>query len=463
MQTVLSGSSLQNFSHASLKTQSSRCAPVKLQLPGLAQNVVLKHLRSEFDMEGFRKGKAKKLPDSVLLATFGPKRVKTAVVEQLLNTVTPLAATGYKDTAIADSISIVDNVDELAARLDVTNDFKFTFGFDIAPQLGWKKPYKNMRVEVVPAGDEASDAQALEAKLLSARKEKGTLSVVIDRGLQRGDVAVVDFVAKRMDLDEELMGSRRTGMQMDTDTADYAFMPGIVEGMVGMRPGEERDVRITIPDNWEPATLQGLEVECHVKLNEVFKWQLPEMTDEWAREMDPSSSGFEELSQKLLNLQKAETAAATTRRIYDALNEAVAQAVDVEVPESLIQEVGKQDYQAKLLEMQAKGKLTLEQVSQLATEELLNNYISQKRESLVEIQKTTLAMEAIFQAEKLQIAQADVDAEFALASADMEEQGAEYDKERLLEQVTETLKGQKTLEWLEQNNEVILLAPQPSI
>jgi len=71
-------------------------------------------------------------------------------------------------------------------------------------------------------------------------------------------------------------------------------------------------------------------------------------------------------------------------------------------------------------------------------------------------------MDAIFKAEELQVNQADLDAEFRLACAEFEEQGAEYDKEKLMEQVQETMKAQKTLEWLEENNEIILLAPQSS-
>ena len=79
---------------------------------------------------------------------------------------------------------------------------------------------------VESAGDAASDEAAVDAKLLNMRKGQAKLRVVADRGLQQGDLAIVDFSAARVDTGEELVGAARQSMRLDTDDADTTFLPG---------------------------------------------------------------------------------------------------------------------------------------------------------------------------------------------------------------------------------------------
>ena len=65
--------------------------------------------------------------------------------------------------------------------------------------------------------------------------------------LQPGDLAIVDFSAKRADTGEELVGAQRQSMRLDTDDADTTFLPGVVAIMAGMRQGEERQAPLTFP------------------------------------------------------------------------------------------------------------------------------------------------------------------------------------------------------------------------
>jgi hypothetical protein len=81
-------------------------------------------------------------------------------------------------------------------------------------------------VTVESSGDAASDEAAVDAKLLNMRKGQAKLRVVAERGLQQGDLAIVDFSAARVDTGEELVGAARQSMRLDTDDADTTFLPG---------------------------------------------------------------------------------------------------------------------------------------------------------------------------------------------------------------------------------------------
>ena len=106
------------------------------------------------------------------------------------------------------------------------------------PPLLCAAPHLLLQVTVESSGDAASDEVAVDAKLLNMRKGQAKLRVVADRGLQQGDLAIVDFSAARVDTGEELVGAARQSMRLDTDDADTTFLPGgclavVLGGLLG--------------------------------------------------------------------------------------------------------------------------------------------------------------------------------------------------------------------------------------
>ena len=119
------------------------------------------------------------------------------------------------------------------------------------------------------------------------------------------------------------------------------------------------------------------------------------------------------------------------------------------------------EYQAELLELQAKNRFTLEQVSRLATPENLERYVSSKREVLSGLHRAQRAVDAIFDEEELEVPEEEIAAELATARGQFQAQGQEFDAERLEEQVRESLKAAKVMDWLRENNEVVVGPPEP--
>ena len=398
----------------------------------------------------------------------GTSAVKAAAAEVLLNDTLPDALGPYSEAAISGSESVTDNIDSLAAALDPASPFTYHVGFDTLPPVVWAGPYKGLSLEVHAAGDAEADVAArAAAQLLAARKEKGALRVAAavrpdSPTLAPGDAAVIDFDLVEAGTGNPIPGAARAGMQVDTDLLGAALgLPGLVEGMVGMAPGEAREVALTMPADWaDPPGLAGAAVLAKVTVRDVLAWELPEATDAWADATFPGDPpGLAGLTARFADAIAAEDASATDLRVEDALAAAVSAAVTMDVPESVIQEVGQESYQAELLDAAANGGLAASQVAQLATPALLARFIAARRDQLADLYRAQAGLEAIFTAEGLAVDDRAVAAELAAARAAYAEAGEELDEARLGEQVASSAQRRATLVWLKANNEVKVLPP----
>ena len=125
-----------------------------------------------------------------------------------------------------------------------------------------------------------------------------------------------------------------------------------------------------------------------------------------------------------------------------------------DIPEALVQEHGQQMYLQKLIQMQSTGKLSNEQISSLATREMVDNFISSKRDEIQQSVATTLAVEDVFKSEKMEITRDDLEEEMKVAKRDFDKNGMQYDEARLEEQAEEVLVGRKVIAFLRDKSEV---------
>lgn len=398
----------------------------------------------------------------------GPAAAKAAAAEVLLNDTLPDALGPYSEAAISGSEAVSDQIDALAASLDPAAAFTYRVGFDTLPAVVWTGPYKGLTLEVAAAGDaEAGLEERAAAQVLAARKEKGALRVAAAvrpaaPALAQGDAAVIDFQLVLADTGEAIPGAARAGMQVDTDLLGAALgLPGLVPGMLGMAPGDARELPLTMPADWaDPPGLAGASVIAKVSVRDVLVWELPAADDAWADATFPGEpAGLEGLRARFRDAIAAEDAAATSLKVDEALADAVAGIVAMDVPESIIQEVGQEQYQAELLQAASSGGLEPSQVAQLATPALLNRFIAARRGDLAAVYRAQAGMEAIFEAEGLAVNQAAVDGELQAARAAYADASEELDEDRLTEQVVTAAQRQATVAWLKANNEVNVLPP----
>lgn len=416
--------------------------------------------RERVAIDGYRKGKA---PDSAVVRELGgPGPVKNSALSALLEPVIEQVMAPFAATAVPDTEAIEQAGPDLEALYSPDAPLSFSIAFEVFPGVKWSTPYADLAVEVAAAGDAESDAAAAAAKLLTLRKDRGVMRVVTGRGVQHGDVVILDFSAARADGGEELPGTQREGMQLDTAEADRVFLPGVVDAMEGMVVGDERVAPITLPNSegFQPAALRGVKTLATIRVKEVFEYDLPEADDAFAASIVPGLT-MAALTERLENIQREETAAATRSRMVDAFASAVAAALDVEVPRSMVEEQGRKDYAANLQELMAKGVMGLEQVQQLSSPNLVGNFVKRKWDSLVEMQKAQLGFGDIAEQEGIIAEAHEVEEQLALAAEEFKSYKQEYDADRLREQVEQTVVAEKVINWLSTNCRVTILPYSP--
>lgn len=422
---------------------------------------MLKTWNAKVTCDGYRKGKA---PEAELIKELGgQERVNNSVLSEVLESAMAeaLASSPRAERAISDSEVIEQDGDALEKSFQLGQDFTFSVVYDTLPEVEWTTSHRDLAVVVESASSEAADAAKVEAKMRALLKETGTLRVTTGRGVRRGDVAIIDFAASLADTGKPIPGAARSGMRLDTEVGDQEFIPGVVDALEGMAAGEERDTTITFPtsEDFQPAQLRGAEAKIHVKVSEIFEWDLPETTDEWAAQvMGAPGSTVADVRTRLVENTAAESESATRRRIADAFTEAVAAAVKVDLPDSLVTEAGRNEYSRELNELLQKGLVAYEQMEQLAAPQLVEAYVARKRPELEELQRSVLGFADILRLEGVELDSAAVEAEFenALESVGRLQKDGEVNREGLLDQVVNNMENQAAMDWLIANCSVTI-------
>ena len=180
------------------------------------------------------------------------------------------------------------------------------------------------------------------------------------------------------------------------ELGSHTFIPGLEEGIVGMSAGEERDVPVTFPQNYSPE-LAGRDAVFHVKLHKVYEKVEPQVDDAFAQTYFECS--LAELRESLRTHLLADKQAQYLSALEDAALNMAADNMQVELPESMIQQEADQQSGQMESRLAAKG-ITLEQYCQSAglSEE---EYRETARKSAVMKLRQDVLMRAVQQAEGL--------------------------------------------------------------
>ena len=282
-----------------------------------AVNSVYLQNKASIYIPGFRKGKA---PRAVVEGMYG----KDVFYQDALDELAPNAfEQGVKESELrfvgAPSISDVNVTDERTAV--------FTFSVTLYPEvtLGQYKGIETSR-ESVAVSDEDVNAEVESARKRNARK------VSVEREAQMGDNANIDF-------DGYLNGERFDGGKAegyDLELGSNSFVPGFEEQIVGMQIGEEKDIDITFPEEYVEE-LAGKAVVFKVKLNSLTVSELPELDDEFAKDVSEFDTLDEYKADIRANLEKRRQDEAEEKVRSEIMHKA-AENMTVEIPEVMVQE-----------------------------------------------------------------------------------------------------------------------------
>ena len=272
--------------------------------------------RKQIMIPGFRKGKA---PRKMIEAMYGAHVFYEDGLEEIFPEI-------YKFAIIDQELKAIGRPNLTDMDINEENIVTLTLTTDVYPEVTLGQ-YKGIEVE--KAEVTVSDAE-VEAEL-NRMAQNVASSEVAEKAAEMGDTANIDFEG----FDNGVAFDGGKGENFDLKLGSGQFVPGFEEQVVGMTAGEEKDINITFPENYQ-ADLAGKAVVFHVKLNKVTVTNVPAIDDEFAKDV----SEFETLDElkadiRAKALEKAEKQAASA--FENACVEKAAELTTVDMPAALIE------------------------------------------------------------------------------------------------------------------------------
>lgn len=231
-----------------------------------ATDKVFQKNRKDFQIPGFRKGKA---PRKIIEAHYG----EGLFFEDAIN---ELFSVNYSKAIKDNDLDVIDNpkVDfsEIAQGKPLTMDI--TVALSPVVEI---KDYKGLKVDQV---EEKVTDEEVDQQVESLRK-RNARNVVVEREAKTGDT--VNFDYSGFIGDEQFEGG--TAEKQDLKIGSGAFIPGFEDQIIGKKAGDEFDVNVTFPDDYGVEKLAGKAAVFHCKLHEVREEQLPELDDDFAADV----------------------------------------------------------------------------------------------------------------------------------------------------------------------------------
>lgn len=346
-------------------------------------------VKKNLNVPGFRKGKVSR---QVFNRMYGEE----ALYEDALNDVLPTAYEAAVKEAGIDPVSQpkidVDSMEKgeawvIKAEVTVKPEVK----------LG---DYKELEV---PKQDVEVSDEDVNARLKSEQESQAELVIKEDEAAENGDTTVIDF--EGFVGDEAFEGGK--GENYSLELGSGSFIPGFEEQLVGHKAGENLDVTVTFPEDYQAEDLAGKEAIFKVTIHEVKAKELPELDDDFAKDVDEEVESLDELKAKYRDeLTKQKEEAAKEAKDEAAIKQAVENAEIVELPHVMVHDEVHRSMDEFLNNMQRQG-ISPEMYYQLtgSTEEDLHTQFEGEAEGRV---KTNLVMEAIVEAEKIEASEEDI-------------------------------------------------------
>ena len=337
--------------------------------------------RSSISIPGFRKGKT---PRAVIEGMYGREVFYQDAMDEL-------APSAYEFGLKESGLKVVGT--PAVKDLNVSDERTVCYSFQVSlyPEVTLGQ-YKGL--EAVKETPAVSDEE-VETELNAKRKQNARMIDIDDRPAQMGDTANIDF-------DGFLEGERFDGGKAEgysLELGSNSFVPGFEEQVVGMRVGEEKDLNITFPEEYTPE-LAGKDVVFKVKLNSLTMPELPELDDEFAKDVSEFDTLEEYKADIRANLLKTKTDRAQNSFRAEILRQA-AENISAEIPDVMSDEKVEETLRNYAAQFGMNDRsVSLQQLSSMMgiSDEVMQNNIRPGAEFQV---KSDLLLNAVMEAETL--------------------------------------------------------------
>ena len=346
--------------------------------------------KNKISMPGFRKGKA---PRAMIEKMYG----KGIFYEDAANSIIPDA---YADAAKESELEIVAQPEIDVTQIESGKPFIFTATVALKPEVTLGE-YKGIEVEKKEA--EVTDEE-VEAEINKVRESNARMLDIDDRATQNGDTVLIDF-------DGYVDGKQFEGGKADDYSlvlGSHSFIDNFEEQLVGKNIGDDVEVNVTFPENYQAEELQGKPAVFKVKIKEIKVKELPELDDDFAQDVsnfDTIAEYKEDLKKKLTENKEE----ALKREREEAVIGKIIENAQMDIPEQMVDAQTRQMTQEFAQRLSSQG-LSIDQYMQftgLTPQKMIEEL---KPQALKRIQ-SRLVLEAVVAAENIETTEEELDKE----------------------------------------------------
>lgn len=385
----------------------------------------------KINIQGFRRGKA---PRKIIEKYYGNE----VFYEDAINIVLPDA---YDKAIEENNIFPVDQPEiDIKGEISRENGITFTAKVTVKPEFELGE-YKGIKASKVSHRTLKKD---IDAEIEKMRERNSRMVSVEDRAVQKDDIANIDFEG----FCDGVAFEGGKGENYDLTIGSGQFIPGFEDQLIGKNIGEETEVNVTFPEEYHAENLKGKDAMFKVKINSIKVKELPELDDEFAKdvsEFDTLEELKKDVKEKLSAAGKEKAAHETEENVIKA----VCDATEIDIPEAMIN--SQIDKMIRDFDMQIRYQgLNLEQYMKY-TGTTLDSLKEQFKADAEKNVKTSLVLEKVCQVENITASDKEVSKEYD----DMAEQNGmkveDIKKYVSEDDVKERIKTRNTIKFLVDN------------
>ncbi|WP_439390559.1 trigger factor [Bacillus velezensis] len=350
-----------------------------------------KKVVKQVSIPGFRKGK---VPRGLFEQRFGVE----ALYQDALDILLPVE---YPKAVEEAGIEPVDRPEIDVEKIEKGESLIFTAKVTVKPEVKLGD-YKGLGIE---KDDTAVTDEDVQNELKALQERQAELVVKEEGAVENGDTVVLDF--EGFVDGEAFEGGKAENYSLEVGSG--SFIPGFEEQLTGLEAGAEKDVEVTFPEEYHAEELAGKPAVFKVKIHEIKAKELPELNDEFAKDIDEEVETLAELTEKTKKRLEEAKENEADAKLREELVLKASENAEADVPQAMIDT--ELDRMLKEFEqrLQMQG-MNLELYTQFSGQDE-NALKEQMKEDAAKRVKSNLTLEAIAQAENLEVTDEEVEAE----------------------------------------------------
>lgn len=388
--------------------------------------------KGNIEIPGFRKGKA---PRSIIEKHFGEGVFFEDAIDELFRE-------NYVKAIRELELDIIDSPAAEFTQLKKGEGFTATITVACSPIVEVKN-YKGVEIEKIE--NEVKD-EDVENDIKSLQKRNARI-VSVERPAQDGDTVLLDYAG--FVGEDQFEGGTADGQELVLGSG--MFIPGFEEQLVGVSAGEQKDVVVTFPEEYHAEDLAGKEAVFHCTVHEVKEEQLPELDDEFAKDVSEFDT-LEELKASTRERLESYAKAGAESQMKDAAVGKVVESNEVDIPRIMVEDEIDRMMQELDQQMRYQG-LSLEQYLAF-TQKDAAAFRDEIRADAEKAVKTRLIMNGIVEAEKFEVTPEELEEELKVMAIQYQmtaDKVKELIGEENMKYLEKDLKTKKAIEFIFEN------------